>query len=227
MKKRLIAFLALAILAVPAIGSAMPPRPGPYVSGFLGVSLPIDMDVTSTQFAPVRTFNDRVEFDSSINFGGTGGFDFGFFRLEGELSYRNGEMSSITEKVSQIRFANVNGRVEASAVMFNAFFDLHNPSYITPYIGGGIGFASLHLSETFGTDTTTGIRTRLYASDDDSVVAYQVGAGLEIALTEMSSLDIGYRYFGTAKARFNRNTFTETELRLESHNASVGLRVKF
>jgi len=227
MKKRLIVFFALAILAIPAISSAMPPRPGPYVSGFLGVSLPVDTDVTSTRFAPIRTFNDRIEFDSSINFGGAGGFDFGFFRIEGELSYKNGEMSSITEKISQIRFANVDGRVGAYAMMFNTFLDLHNPSYITPYIGGGIGFATLHLSETFGTDTNTGIRTRLYASDNDSVFAYQAGAGLEIALTERSSLDIGYRYFGTAKTKFNRNTFTETELKLDSHNASVGFRMKF
>ncbi len=36
MKKRLIVFVALVILAIPAIGSAIPPRPGPYVVRFLG-----------------------------------------------------------------------------------------------------------------------------------------------------------------------------------------------
>ena len=228
MKKRLIVFVALAILAIPAIGSALPPRPGPYVSGFLGVSLPVDTEVTSTQYGPgIKTFNDRIEFDPSISIGGSGGFDFGYLRIEGELSYRNGEMSSITEKISQTKFANVDGRVGVSAMMFNAFFDMRNPSPVTPYIGGGIGFATLNLGDTYGTDTNTGYRERLYRSDDDTVFAYQAGAGLEIALTRMLSLDLGYRYFGTAKAKFNRNTSTATEMKFESHNASVGFRVKF
>lgn len=228
MKKRLIVFIALTILAIPTICSAMPPRPGPYVSGFLGVSLPVNTDVTSTQFSPgAKTFNDRVEFDPYIQIGGSGGFDFGFLRIEGELSYKNAEMSAITEQISQTRIANVDGRVGALAIMFNAFFDLRNPSPVTPYIGGGVGLATLHLSDTFGTETNTGYRARLYESGDDTVFAYQAGAGLEIALTKMLSLDLGYRYFGTAKAKFNRNAYTATELKFESHNASVGFRVKF
>lgn len=228
MKNRLIILAVCAFLAIPAIGSATPPRPGPYVSGFLGMAMPVDTDATSTQFTPVaRTFNDRIAFDNGVNLGGSGGFDFGFFRMEGEISYKNGEMSSITEQIDQIRFANVDGRVGAYALMFNAFVDLRNPSPVTPYFGGGVGFATLHLSDTFGTDTRTGTRLRLYESDNDSVFAYQVGGGVEIALTTMFSLDIGYRYFNTAKARFNRNGIIPTELKFESHNASVGFRVKF
>jgi opacity protein-like surface antigen len=228
MKKRLIVFIALVILAIPTICSAMPPRPGPYVSGFFGVTFPVNTDVTSTQYGPgATTFNDRVEFDPDIHIGGSGGFDFGFLRIEGELAYKNGEMSSISEQVSKVKYANVDGRMGVYSMMFNAFLDLRNPSPVTPYIGGGVGFATLSLSDTFGTDSSTGYRTRLYRSDDDTVFAYQAGAGLEIALTKMLSLDLGYRYFGTAKANFNKNTSTATELKFESHNASVGLRVKF
>lgn len=228
MKKRLIVFIALVILALPAICSALPPRPGPYVAGFLGVSLPSDTDVTSTQYGPgAKTFNDRVEFDPGILIGGSGGFDFGFLRIEGELAYRNGEMSSITEKTSNVKYANVDGRVGVYSMMFNVFLDLRNPSPVTPYIGGGIGFATLYLDNTFGTEQNTGYRTRLYESDEDTVFAYQAGAGLEIALTKMLSLDIAYRYFGTAKGDFNKSSFTTTELDFKSHNASIGLRVKF
>jgi opacity protein-like surface antigen len=227
-KKKLIAFAALVTLSLPAICLAIPPHPGPYVSGFFGVSVPTNTDVTSTTFGPgATTFNDRVEFNPSINIGGAGGFDFGYLRMEGELSYKNGEMSKITEQISGTRIANVDGRLGALAMMFNAFLDLHNDTRVTPYFGGGVGFASLHLSDTFGTETTTGSRSRLYRSDDDTVFAYQAGAGLEIALTKMLSLDLGYRYFGTTKAKFDKNWSTTTELKLESHNASVGLRIKF
>jgi opacity protein-like surface antigen len=227
MKKKLIAFAALVTLSLPAICSAMPPQPGPYASGFAGVSVPTNTDVTSTTFGPgATTFNDRVEFDPGINIGGAGGYDFGYLRVEGELSYKNGEMSNITEQISGTKFANVDGRLGALAVMFNAFLDLHNDTRVTPYFGGGVGFANLHLSDTFGTSTATGNRSRLYRSDDDTVFAYQAGAGLEIALTKMLSLDLGYRYFGTTKAKFDKNSST-TELKFESHNASIGIRIRF
>lgn len=228
MKEKLIAFAALVTLSLPTICLASPPHPGPYMSGFFGVSVPMQTDITSTTSGPgTNTFNDRVEFDPSINIGGTGGFDFGYLRLEGELSYKNGEISKITEQNKGTRITNVDGRLGALAIMFNAFFDLHNSTMVTPYIGGGIGFASMYLSDTYGTETTTGNRSRLYRSGDDSVFAYQAGAGLEIAFTTRFSLDVGYRYFGTTRARFNNRSFTETELRYESHNAAVGLRIKF
>ena len=228
MKKRLFAILVLAVLIIPATGAAAPPRPGPYVAGFLGVTLPVDADATSTQYGPgIKNYNDRVEYDASLNIGGSGGYDFGFLRIEGELSYKNGEMSSITEKTSNTKYANVDGRVGIYSLLFNVFLDLRNPSPFTHYIGGGIGFATLYLDDTFGTNTSTGFRNTIYESDEDTVFAYQVGAGLEIALTQNFSLDLGYRYFGTAKADFNRNTSLATELKFESHNASIGFRVKF
>jgi opacity protein-like surface antigen len=106
-------------------------------------------------------------------------------------------------------------------MMFNCFFDLHNDTPVTPYIGGGAGFAALHLEDTF---VNTGL---FYQEDDDTVFAYQAGAGLEIALNRRVSLDVGYRYFGTSRAEFNENFITETSLKYESHNAAVGVRVKF
>ena len=113
--------------------------------------------------------------------------------------------------------------------MFNPFFDFHNNSPVTPYIGGGIGFAALHIDDTFGTDTRGGFSERLflYAEDDDTVFAYQAGAGIEIALSRTLSLDFGYRYFGTSTADFDSDFAIETEMKFESHNAMAGMRVKF
>jgi opacity protein-like surface antigen len=225
MKRILIIIAALVTLALPAISSAAPARPGAYVSGFLGVTVPRDTDVTTDQFSPPNTFTNRVEFDPGVNIGGTGGFDFGFVRLEGELSYKHGEMTSITDRDTGDRIRNVDGSLGALAMMFNGFFDLHNDTPVTPYLGGGIGFAALHLSDTFGTDALG--RGLVYTEDDDTVFAYQAGAGLEIALNRMLSLDVGYRYFGTSKARFDSDLNFTDELKFESHNGAVGLRVKF
>jgi opacity protein-like surface antigen len=232
MKKALAAAFTLLVLAIPIACQAAAVRPGPYVSGFIGVSAPLNTDVSYTDFSnSANSSSDRVEFDPSINIGGTGGYDFGYVRLEGELSYKRGEMSTVTSTFvnppGTVRFTHVDGSLGAIAMLFNCFFDLHNETPVTPYFGGGAGFASLHLSDTTGFPTTGGAPVQLYYSDDDAVFAYQAGAGLEIALNRRLSLDVGYRYFGTSQANFNKNYVTETTLKFESHNAAVGLRVKF
>ncbi len=232
MRRSFITLAAIAVLAFPAVSQATPIHPGPYVSGFIGGSALTNTDVTTTDFSTGGTFNERVRFDPSINIGGTGGFDFGVIRLEGELSYKHGEISSVTSHNAATgatsEFVSTDGSLGALAMMANAFIDLHNYSPITPYIGGGIGFAALHLSDTFGTNISATPITRglVYDHDDDTVFAYQAGGGLEVALNRRLSLDLGYRYFATSKARFDR-TLISTSMKFESHNGAVGLRVKF
>src|ERR1039457_4805162 len=201
MKLKLINFVVLAVFAIPAISSATPPRMGPYFSGFVGVSIPQDSHVNTTTFNN-SVINDRVEFDPGINVGGSGGFDFGYVRLEGELSYKHSEISTVNDQTNAVHYGNVDGHVGVFAAMFNGFLDLHNNTPVTPYLGGGIGIARLHLNKTDGISSISGSRTRLYDSDDYSVFAYQAGGGLEVALNRMLSLDLGYRYFGTSKAHF-------------------------
>jgi opacity protein-like surface antigen len=226
MKRILIAVAAIAIWGVPVISQAAPARPGGYFSGFLGVNIPQDADVDSTDYLTGNSFNDRVEFDPGVAVGGAVGYDYGYWRLEGEISYRHSEIDSITEKVTNERFRSVDGDVGALGFMANAFFDMHNDSPITPYWGGGIGFAVLDLSDTTGVDQD-GVPTAIYYDGNDAVFAYQVGAGVEIALNPFLSLDLGYRYFGTSKATIDDDSAQSTRFKLESHNALVGLRVKF
>lgn len=226
MNRRFVVIAVLMTMAAPAVCAAEYlqgvgyQRVGVYVSGFVGAGAPRDTDVTT------GNIDDRVEFDPGVYAGGTGGVDFGLLRLEGELSYKRGEMEIVNDRTNNVRYFNVDGSLGAFAMMFNAFIDLHNYSPITPYLGGGIGFATLHLSDTFGTNPNTGAWTQLYYSDDDTVFAYQGGAGLEIQLNPMFSLDLGYRYFGTADANFEQPGGA-TELKMESHNGAVGFRVKF
>lgn len=220
MKRALVAIAILSTLAVPAISPAASAYPGGYMSGFLGINLNSDTNAAGTDFFLNEDFDDRVEFDPGISVGGTAGYDFGTVRLEGELSYKHAEIGSVTSQ-SGFPFRNVNGGIGAGAMMFNGFFDLHNNSRITPYLGGGIGFASLHLSDT----TTLG--EPLYGAADDTVFAYQLGTGVEIDLNRFYSLDIGYRYFVTDRATFDSDLDISTSLKFESHNATLGFRFKF
>jgi opacity protein-like surface antigen len=228
-KKILVAISALmGVTAIPAVCFASPASPGAYMSAFLGASAPQDTSVTINEFNPFTTKDTRVEFDPGINIGATGGYDFGFLRLEGEMSYKRGELTKVTEQTFGTRYINVDGHLGAFAMMVNGFFDLHNESPVTPYLGGGMGFAVLGLSDTRGVDANTGtLNNHIFQSDDDTVFAYQAGAGLEIALNRHFSLDLGYRYFGTSRGSFRKDWPNSTELKLESHNAAVGLRLKF
>ena len=160
MKSGITAIAIMALCAMPNSGMAAPLWSGPYVSGFAGVTVPLDTDVT-TDFFDGGRIEDRLKFDPGFYVGGTGGYDFGIIRLEGEISYKNSEMDSITNQTQGFRYRSPNGDVGALAVMFNTFFDIHNNTPVTPYIGGGIGFASLYLSDTFGTDPVEG-RLTLY-----------------------------------------------------------------
>lgn len=208
MKKLILTLFALAIMAAPAVSSASSTRVGPYLSGFIGVTIPADADA--------GFFNEEIEFDPGFNVGGAAGMDYGALRVEGEISYKEADVDSITDRGTGETFRGIEGGIEATAFMVNLFVDLHSPGPITPYFGGGVGFAALHQSETFD-DLVT-----FYASDDEMVFAYQAGAGLEIALNRQVSLDLAYRYFRTSEA-----TFTDSEMEFESHNATVGLRLKY
>lgn len=229
MKRALTTLALLIIAALPDISQAMPMLPGPYVTGFIGATMPRrNDDVTTTDFSisPNQTFNERIGFDPGVYVGGAGGFDFGFLRLEGELSYKEADIKSITDNTGANQYRDINGNLGALAFMANAFFDFHNYTPVTPYVGGGIGFANLNLSNTFATNASNQ-RLLMYPRDNDSVFAYQVGAGLDIALNRRFSIDLGYRYFNTDWANFSRNSLTTSGIRFESHNATVGFRTKF
>lgn len=227
MKTRLIVAILLTLIVIPTAVSAAANRPGPYASGFIGVSIPQSTGVTTTDFVTNNTFNDQASFNPGIFIGGTGGYDFGMIRLEGEMSYKNAEIKNITEQSTGYQFRNPDGNLGAFAMMVNSFIDLHNDSPITPYLGGGIGFAVLHLSNTYGTDTRSNSRLLLYPEGNDTVFAYQVGAGLDIAINRMFSLDVGYRYFNTERASFGRDWLTSSGIRYESHNVAIGFRVRY
>lgn len=218
----------LAALAVPTVCLATPPNPGGYSSFFLGASIPQDTTVTTTQFNPVSTKQAQTQFDPGINVGGTAGYDFGYVRVEGELSYKRGQINSVGEQTYGVHYVNTDGNVGAFAAMMNAFFDIHNDSPVTPYLGGGMGVASVNLSSTKGVDANSGaLNYHIFNDDNGAAFAYQVGGGVELGLNQHLSLDVGYRYFGTSTVSLRNSWPNSTEFKLASHNAAVGLRIKF
>lgn len=103
----------------------------------------------------------------------------------------------------------MDGETSILSVLVNGYFDFENDGPITPYVSAGLGFANVDI-EVAG------------ASDDDSVIAYQVGAGVGYALNEQLTLDAKYRYFATTDPEFGT-----TEAEIDGHNLILGLRASF
>jgi opacity protein-like surface antigen len=200
---------------------ATQPSAGAYVSGFLGLTFPNDADVKSF------TVNDKVEYDVGSYVGGTGGYDFGWVRAEGELSYRRGNPSKVHDRLHGVTYTRISdsGGLGVMTMMANGFVDIHNPSPVTPYLGGGLGFAAMTLNDTLGTIPTQ--RVIVFQGGDDTVFAWQVGGGIDYSITKMFSIDLGYRFLNTATAHFNKASLAEYDLKFQSHNLALGLRVKF
>lgn len=228
-KKSLVVLAALlGLTTIPAVSFAYQPYPGGYTSFFLGASVFQDTTVTTTQFNPVTVKQAETSFDPGLNIGGTAGYDFGYVRLEGELSYKQGQITSVSEPAFGVHYVNTDGSAGVFAAMVNSFVDIHNDSPVTPYIGGGMGVASVHITNTKGVDSNSGaLNLHVFNSDSTGVFAYQVGTGVEVALNRHLSLDLGYRYFATSTASLQKNWPNSTDFRLRTHNATVGLRVKF
>ena len=62
----------------------------------------------------------------------------------------------------------------------------------------------------------------LDGDEDDSVFAYQVGAGIGYAVSDQATIDLKYRYFATEDPDFGG-----VDAEVASHNIYLGIRVNF
>ena len=181
----------------------------PYVGLSAGVAIMSDSTLTDNSGGSVK-----ISYNSGYALSGVAGYEFGNgLRLEGEANYRQASM----DKVSVAGLTgNISSDVWSVGMMANAYFDIKNSSFFTPYIGGGIGFANVNV----GDGSVNGIR--VWSKADDTVFAYQVAVGAGIEVTKELIFDAGYKYFGTQDPKFEL-----AKADYSSHNFMLGLRYRF
>jgi opacity protein-like surface antigen len=212
---KLSALLALFLVLILPVTAFAAPRATGYGSIFIGANMAVDDSIDTYDPYYDRTFTDDIEYDPGIYVGGAVGGDMGIVRIEGEISYRQSQIDQITLEGASSS-SHVDGDVGVLAIMANVFFDIPTGGPVTPYIGGGIGFASIAIDDTR-------VDGYYYSdSDDEGVFAYQLGAGVAIDLNRRLALDIGYRFFGTSEA-----DFAYTSMEYQSHSVMLGLRYGF
>ena len=112
------------------------------------------------------------------------------------------------------------GNVTADSLLLNCFGVYRTNSRWLPYLGAGIGAARIETSDL----QVTG---QPLSNDSAIVVAYQVGTGVDFALTDRLSLDLGYRFFGCIRPKFTEANGQKFEMDYYSHNVILGLRLGF
>lgn len=174
--------LALLVLAAAPIAAQADEAAGPYGALTGGGNYARDQDLGAASGA--------LGFES----GGLGvvglGYAFGSgFRPELEYGYRSND-------VRQEQGAD--GEERVNSAMANLWYDFGSliaGSKLRPYVGGGAGAANVRFQEVVD-------EAGVSRSADDTVFAYQAGAGLNYLASQRLTLSLGYRYLETDKARF-------------------------
>lgn len=176
---------------------------GMYVSGNLGVVLTEDSDMSDG--------DDNAELSYDPGAVITGAFGYAFqngLRLEGELGSRYSEMDEVS--VSGYGTGEIEGDVTTTSMMANVFYDFMPAEKVSPFVGAGLGFANIEADIDH------------YGDDDDTVLAYQLAAGVSFSVTQRLKIDVQYRYFATEDPDFNG-----IDAEYATHNAMGGVRFSF
>lgn len=180
----------------------------PYIGIAGGLMLPSDSNLANSADEP-----ERVSYKAGYTISGVVGIrtESGL-RPEAELTYKAVDLD-------QFKYYNLSAPTKADeevfAAMANVFYDIKVGSHVFPYLGGGIGVATYHIDHAPIVFVDNGFsETRIVAKDNDTVFAYQAGAGVNVAISRHVMVDLGYRYFG-----FDSD--------FESHNLQVGVNYQF
>jgi opacity protein-like surface antigen len=196
---------------------------------------------TTTLFETAKNSVD-TSFKTGYVLGGNFGIDWGTFRTEVELGYRH----SASRKTAHLKTSySVNGgsfdgaaystrsrdedvsadlRLSSWSLMANAWYDFHDilPLGITPYVGGGLGVAQVKIAGWLdGTKQN---------EKNDSVFAWQLGAGFSVPVSDSIKLFADYRYFAADGARLKLGPAPllvggKVNADFDSHSVLLGLRV--
>lgn len=222
--KLLIGCAMAAILGVgQAISADLPPPPEPeaeesclYVRVDGGYSFQHKPDISKTVgYAPwgggTEATNEDLE-DTYFIEGGIGCNVWSNFRVDGVLGYRGeADMSEA--------FGGLDGNVSTFYGFLNVYYDIITWGRLTPYIGGGIGFARHEIND---------ISLPATVSEGKSTeFVWNAQAGVAVSVTHNLALDVGYRYvdWGDAESGSNPDTLNVDDM--SSHDIRVGLRWSF
>ena len=171
-----------------------------------------------------------IEADKGYDFGGVVGYDFGGFRLESEVSYREADLDSIsvaaggipvnagTLPLSNGDFETA-GDANALSFMVNGLLDFGNDDGLQGFVGGGVGVARVDVHNTLAAPT--------WLDDSDTGFAWQALAGIRAPISDSWDVGLKYRFFNADKVNLVDRLGRAVDTRFRSHSLMGSLIYNF
>jgi opacity protein-like surface antigen len=197
----------VAILSSPAFADSTSPF---YLAGYLGLNTFGDSNKFSENTTPR---SGDLGFGNSPSFAGALGVRLTEqWRVEAELGYRKSDVTHATfDGFSGQR--PMGGRLKTMTLLVNTFYDFDlGWDRLTPYVGAGVGLAR-HSGKI-----QDGSGLSIDSSGDDIGLAWQLGTGLKLKMSDDVSFSGDYRYLGTTD--FNMGAY---ESEFGSHEFRLGI----
>jgi outer membrane protein OmpA-like peptidoglycan-associated protein/opacity protein-like surface antigen len=189
---------------------------------------------------PASTVQDGIRARHEIGYdvGGNIGYDFGGFRAEFEVAYKDNNLDqfNVEQAVPPIRLANntlaspalgayplADGNARVLSFMVNGLFDFGGKDRdIGGFIGGGAGIARVQHSDyqfaKFGP---------AFMNDSDTGFAYQILAGVYKPISDHVDIGLKYRFFTVPTVDSFTTNGLATETRYRSHSLLLTLTYNF
>jgi len=118
---------------------------------------------------------------------------------------------------------------KADSLMLNVYKDVFKLGKITPFIGGGVGVATLkEVGKGFALSAEDRVYVPLAKSQKKTFYkfAYKLTGGVDLKISETATLDVSYNYFnlGSNKARIIGGLKNIGNRNYGVHNITAGLR---
>lgn len=224
----------------PPVMHAPPPLDvgsGFYLRGDVGVSM---YNYSGLDLVPpvagASTLNNSL--DAGVLIGVGAGYQFNsWLRADATIEYRTPSKFSVTEQIAgpPVGWNITKGRLSGIVGLANAYVDLGTWHRITPFVGAGIGFASM---------TTSNVRDLGYgafaggsgsaANKTTTALAWAIHAGLGYDLTTNLKAEVAYRYLHIGDVSTSRVVCTvpcapfNAKIKgLDSHDVKFGMRYVF
>ena len=195
--------LAVAIaLASTAMASSALARDKAWYIGAEGGAMIVEdvkFNIGTTQNA--STAKQRVGYDVD----GIIGYDFGPFRAEAEVAYKQSRVKSYNSLQTTFRgttaagsaaagnFNGAAGESSALSFMINGMFDFGDDDSLSGFIGGGAGVARVKFNDYSINPAGN------FLDDSDTVFAWQGIAGIRAPLTDHIDVGLKYRFFNASR----------------------------
>lgn len=215
--KRLAYLLSMSMMFLALCGPAWGAHRGPYLGAYYGLTLLNEAKAEDG----LGTFN--LDFEPGRQAALTLGYDLkpksrlGDGRLELEYARRSNPLDQVEFLEGK---ADAGGDLRVESLLLNTWGVYRGYRRWMPYVGAGIGAARI-------TADALDVGGQPLADDDATVFAFQLGIGVDFPLTRSLSLDLGYRFFGTARPEFTAADGSKFKTPYLSHNALLGFRLGF